>query len=114
MTRVNKEVIKRLINEAEEALDEIKKILAVDLSSFVNNRSLRFSLRYSIVMVVEALADLAVAILEKDFGVAVESYRDAFLRLAEKGVINAEIARSMVRLAGLRNIIVHRYWMWVI
>jgi uncharacterized protein YutE (UPF0331/DUF86 family) len=110
VTRVNKEVIKRLINEAEEALDEIKKILAVDLSSFVNNRSLRFSLRYSIVMVVEALADLAVAILEKDFGVAVESYRDAFLRLAEKGVINAEIARSMVRLAGLRNIIVHRYW----
>jgi uncharacterized protein YutE (UPF0331/DUF86 family) len=61
-------------------------------------------------MVVEALADLAVAILEKDFGVAVESYREAFLRLAEKGVINAEIAQSMVRLAVLRNIIVHRYW----
>jgi uncharacterized protein YutE (UPF0331/DUF86 family) len=110
VTRVDKEVVKRLINEAEEALDEIKKILAVDLSIFVNNRSLRYSLRYSIVMVVEALADLAVAILEKDFGVTVESYRDAFLRLAEKGVINAEVAQSMVRLAGLRNIIVHRYW----
>ena len=68
MTRVDKEVVKRLINEAEEALDEIKKILAVDLNIFVNNRSLRYSLRYSIVMVVEALADLAVAILEKDFG----------------------------------------------
>jgi uncharacterized protein YutE (UPF0331/DUF86 family) len=68
VTRVDKEVVKRLINEAEEALDEIKKILAVDLSIFVNNRSLRYSLRYSIVMVIEALTDLAVAILEKDFG----------------------------------------------
>jgi len=49
-------------------------------------------------------------ILEKDFRVAVESYREAFLKPAEKGVINAEIAQSMARLAGLRNIIVHRYW----
>jgi hypothetical protein len=28
VTRVNKEVVKRLINEAEEALDEIKKIFS--------------------------------------------------------------------------------------
>ncbi len=110
VTRVDKEVVKKLISEAEEALDEIRKILAIELSSFVGNRSLRFSLRYCVIMVVEALADLAVAILEKDFGVAVESYRDAFLRLAEKGVISAETAQSMTRLVGLRNILVHRYW----
>ena len=59
MTRVDKEVVKKLINEAEEALDEMRKILAVELSSFMNNNSLRFSLRYCIIMVVEALTDLA-------------------------------------------------------
>ncbi len=59
MTRVDKEVVKKLINEAEEALDEMRKILAVELSSFMNNNSLRFNLRYYIIMVVEALTDLA-------------------------------------------------------
>jgi hypothetical protein len=56
VTRVDKEVIKKLINEAEEALDEIRKILAIELSSFVSNRSFRFS-KCCVIMVVEALAD---------------------------------------------------------
>jgi len=32
------------------------------------------------------------------------------MKLLEKGVISAETAESMVKLAGLRNLIVHRYW----
>jgi len=110
MTKVNKEVIKKLLSEVREALDEIESIVSIDLSEFINSRTARFSLRYSIVMIVEALADLAVAILEKDFEESVESYRDAFIKLAEKGIIGAEIMQSMIKLISLRNIIVHRYW----
>jgi len=61
-------------------------------------------------MAVEALADLATVILEKDFGEAVSSYREVFIKLAEKGIINADTAESLVRLVGFRNLIVHRYW----
>jgi len=53
---------------------------------------------------------VAVIILEKDFSEAVESYREAFLKLAEKGVISAGVAERMAALAGLRNLIVCRYW----
>jgi uncharacterized protein YutE (UPF0331/DUF86 family) len=48
----------------------------------------RYSLRYSVVVVFEALADLSVAILEKDFSEDVESYREAFLKLTNHGVIS--------------------------
>ncbi|MBS7637383.1 DUF86 domain-containing protein [Candidatus Bathyarchaeota archaeon] len=37
-------------------------------------------------------------------------FREAFIRLAVRGVIGADTAQSMAGLVSLRNIIVHRYW----
>ena len=110
MTKVSREVIKRLIGEAGEALDEVKNVISMKLDEFITSRRARFSLRYSVVLVVEALADLGVAILEKDFNEVVESYREAFVKLAEKGVISPKTMQSMVKLVSLRNLVVHRYW----
>jgi len=110
VTKVSNEVVRRLMNEAKEALDEIENIISMKVDAFLTSRSARFSLRYSIVLIVEVLADLSIAILEKDFDEVVESYRDAFIKLATKGVISSECMQTMVRLAGLRNIVVHRYW----
>lgn len=87
-----------------------RKHNGLDFSEFLRDRRARFALRYSIMLMVEALADLAVAILEKDFQVAPRSYREAFTLLAEKGVVAAESASRMERLAALRNMIVNRYW----
>jgi len=110
MTKVSREVVEKLLSEAREALDEIRSTVSMDLDAFMSSRTARFSLRYSIVMIVEALADLAITILEKDLGESAESYRDAFVKLAERGIISSETMQSMIKLAGLRNIIVHRYW----
>jgi len=110
LTRIAREVYERLVGEAKEAIEEMKDITSMSRDDFIKSRRARFSLRYSIVMAVEALADLAIAILEKDFNEVVESYREAFMKLLEKGIISAEIAESMVKLVSLRNLIVHRYW----
>jgi len=110
MTRVDRSVIERLLGDAREALEEVRSLTSMSVDDFARSRTARFSLRYSVVVLVEALADVAVLILEKDFGEAVESYREAFLKLAEKGVVSAEVAEKMAALTGLRNLIVHRYW----
>ncbi len=109
MTKVDKEVVYRWLSEAREALDEMKSLLSMDVASFINDRRSRYSLRYVVVLVVEALADIAIAILEKDFDTVVQTYREAFLKLAEKGIVNVDTAKAMAKLASLRNIIVHRY-----
>ena len=110
LTKVNREIIKRIVDEVYEALDEVKNIVSLSENEFIKNKREKFSLRYCIVMITESLADLAVAILEKDFNESIETYREAFIKLAEKNIINAEIMQSMVKLISLRNIIVHRYW----
>ncbi len=110
MTKVDKQIVEKFLKEALEAIDEIESIVNTEESTFIRDRRARFSLRYSVILAVEALADIAVAILEKDFNQVAETYREAFIKLAENAVINLSTAREMAKLASLRNIIVHRYW----
>lgn len=76
----------------------------------LSSRTLRFSLRYSIIMIVEAAADAGLLLLEKVYGDSASTYREVFLKLAGRGVISGETLEGMVRLVGPRNLIVHRYW----
>jgi uncharacterized protein YutE (UPF0331/DUF86 family) len=92
-----------------EAIEEVGGIISLDVESFLKDRRARFSLRYSIVLIVESLADIAVAILEKDFNEIVESHRDAIMKLRDKGLLGRRVAESIARLVSLRNLIVHRY-----
>lgn len=110
MTKIDKNVFQKLVREVAEAIEEVREIISLDVDSFLNDRRARFSLRYSIVLIVESLADIAVAILEKDFNEVVESYRDAIMKLRDKRVLESRVAESIARLVSLRNLIVHRYW----
>jgi len=110
LTKIDKNVFQKLVREVAEAIEEVREIVSLDVDSFLNDRRSRFSLRYSVVLIVEYLADIAVAILEKDFNEVVESYRDAIMKLRDKRVLGSRVAESIARLVSLRNLIVHRYW----
>jgi len=60
LTRIAREVYERLVGEAKETIEEMKDITSMSRDEFIKSRRARFSLRYSIVMAVEALADLAI------------------------------------------------------
>jgi uncharacterized protein YutE (UPF0331/DUF86 family) len=92
-----------------EAIEEVGGIISLDVESFPKDRRARFSLRYSIVLIVESLAGIVVAILERDFNEIVESHRDAIMKLRDKGLLGRRVAESIARLVSLRNLIVHRY-----
>ncbi|MEM3447224.1 MAG: DUF86 domain-containing protein [Candidatus Korarchaeum sp.] len=102
--------VKQRISEIEEAIDELEKLFLMDEESFLRNRTARFSARYSIVQVVEAAADIGLHVLERRFNESPESYRDVFRKLALHGIVSPNTAEEMSKLAGLRNIVVHRYW----
>jgi len=110
VTKIDKRTARRLLSEAREALEELKELVSRGREQVLRDRTLIFSMRYSVILMVEALADLSFAILEKDFGECPEGYRDAFARLAKRGVVKPSLAEGMRRLASLRNLIVHRYW----
>ena len=67
-----------------EALDELSKIVgSMSIDDFMRDREARFAARYSIILIVEAAADIGVAIL-RELGEEAESYREVFTKLAKK------------------------------
>jgi len=106
----DKDVVQHLIQEIEEAISEMKKCTSFDEDVFIKDRTLRFSLRYSVIQAVESAADLGLTILEKKFNTTAKSYREVFRKLVLNGVISLNIGKSLEKMASLRNMIVHRYW----
>ncbi len=110
MVNIDKEYVESTLSEIREGLEEAKSIITLDLRDYVGDRRTRFAMRYSIVLIVEGATDLGVAILKQCFGEEARSYREVFVKMAEKRVISPEVAEGMASLASLRNMIVHRYW----
>lgn len=101
--------IKQRISEIEEAIDELEKLLSMDEEPFLRSRTARFSARYSIVQAVEVATDTGLHTPERRFSESPEGYRDAFKKLALRGII-PRTAEEMSKPATPRDIVVHRYW----
>jgi len=110
LCKLDKNYISDLIRDITDGLNEIRDILKLDLKEVITNRRIKFSLRYSIILVAESASDLGLYILRKCLGVDARTYREVFDRLATNNVISPKVAEGMKNLVALRNIVVHRYW----
>ena len=111
MTRVDRRQLLAFLGEAAEAIDAARRIVeGRDLDSFMRSVEARYALRYALILLVEALADALAMILEADYNMAPESYREVMLLAGEAGVIPYSDAAVLAGLASLRNMLVHRYW----
>jgi uncharacterized protein YutE (UPF0331/DUF86 family) len=99
-------LIKKLLWEVEEALQVLEEVSAKPEPS----RSDVYAARYAISQIVEAFAAIAARVAAAQ-GVAVEGYAESMAFLGRAGIVRAEAAEALVKLAKLRNLIIHRYWL---
>ena len=69
----------------------------------------RFEARYLVQVCAQLCIDMANHLIASEGWGAARDARDAFARLAERGVLSQDLARRMRALAGLRNRLVHLY-----
>lgn len=65
MPHIASEIFERNLRDVEEAISELKSISLMEEEEFIRFRRAVFSARYSIVLAVEAAADIGLALLEK-------------------------------------------------
>lgn len=106
----DEEFIKRVLGDAKEALEELRTIVSKPMSTVLRSRDLRYAMRFSVVLLVEALTDAAQHILVRCFDVEPTSYSDAMTKLGVAGVVPQGLADAAAKLARLRNLVIHRYW----
>jgi uncharacterized protein YutE (UPF0331/DUF86 family) len=95
------------IREAEGLLAEIT---AGDIEEFAGNSLKIRAMKYTLIVLVEAICNICRHILAKKTHIVVGEYMDAILKMEEQGFLSKETTNKLVPLTKLRHQLIHGYW----
>jgi uncharacterized protein YutE (UPF0331/DUF86 family) len=100
------EVVVRKLTRMAQYLEELRPYRECPYEAFWADH---YKIERLIELLVMAASDIVVHLLDSRGEPAPVSYRSAFLRAGEVGLLSGELSRSLALGAGLRNILVHEY-----
>jgi uncharacterized protein YutE (UPF0331/DUF86 family) len=106
---VDRTVLAAKLAAVRDAVARIREVLPASFEAFERDRTAREVVLLNLFVALQECTALAAHWLS-DEGLAVPpTYRETFASLAEKGVVDADLAARLGSAAGLRNLIAHRY-----
>jgi len=90
--------------------DQIDLLFGSGIKDYHSDPRNALSLKYLLIEAVEAIADICQHLLAKAKGIVCEGYVDCIVKAGETGIIAVSLAQRLRKLADLRNILIHRYW----
>jgi uncharacterized protein YutE (UPF0331/DUF86 family) len=103
---VDIEYLKSRIKEIQDLIKEINRLTSKNFNKMSMDE--KYSLRYQIIVLVEALGSLCLHIVIEDLGKEPESAQECFKFLEEAHLISN--SDNLIKIARLRNLITHKYW----
>ena len=103
---VDADLLMHRVSDAREAMAELARLATKRVEDM--SRDERYSMRYNVIVLVEALASIAVHLSVEWLGHTPRSYSEAIMLVAE--ALGVECVEDLVALVRLRNLLVHRYW----
>jgi uncharacterized protein YutE (UPF0331/DUF86 family) len=96
--------------EIKEAQNVLAEIISVDINDFIRDSIKIRAMKYTLIVLVEAICNLCRHILAKKAHVVVEEYMEAILKMEERGFLSDEIVGKLAPLTKLRHQLIHGYW----
>ncbi len=90
--------------------DQIDQLFGNGVKDYLSDPRNALSLKYLLIEAVEAMVDICQHLLAKAKGMVCEGYVDCLVKAGEAGIITITLAQKLRKLADLRNILIHRYW----
>lgn len=109
---VNKERIERFVFMIRDSVSELQELnlKTMSLDAYRSDKQLRVFSEHYIRIAIESTLDLARhVIVQTGLGMPQE-YREIGQILREKRIVAPELGQYIESMAGMRNILVHRYW----
>ena len=92
-----------------DAVERVRDVLPSDGAAFTANRDAREVVALNLLIAIQEAIDLAAHWIA-DAGLVVPgTHRELFTRLADRGVIPADLGSRLAAASGMRNIIAHQY-----
>ncbi len=108
---LDKTRIQKYLMDVRERHHKIEEILqGKSDNEIISNEILCLALRYLVVEIAEAMANILQHILAKEFGIAVKGYVDTIKKAFEKEIISEMVFKNLKPFFDFRNSLIHRYW----
>lgn len=103
--------ITKYLNDIKEDSLKIEEVFGEKTETeLLRDEITRLALKYLVVEIAEAMANVLQHMLAKGFGVAVKGYIDTINKSVEKGIISIETFNKIKPFFDFRNSLIHRYW----
>lgn len=100
------EVLSKKLAALSLYLEDLKRYKDVSFEAFMEGH---YEIERILELLVMTASDIVFHLLSADGEPAPASYRAAFLKAGEKGIISKELSEKLALSAGLRNILAHEY-----
>jgi uncharacterized protein YutE (UPF0331/DUF86 family) len=104
------EKLKKRISEVRANLEKIKRYSSLPDEDFWKDERNLLSVKHLLLETIEASGSICTHILAKRVFKPVSSFGECFKSLGEAGILSQDLSARLVRIAGFRNVLVHRYW----
>lgn len=109
ISRLHIDKIEKNLFIIQEFLLELKKLLLVPEDEFLSDKRNPAAAESYMRRSLEAVFDIGRHILAKSYGIKELEYKKIAVELGEKGVVDKEYSRTLMKMAGYRNRMVHLY-----
>ena len=106
---VDKDVVLNRIKHLEDNINYLKKIENFDQKTFSSDPDIYYRFERALHLAVEAVLDLGNHLIADQNLETPDSNRDIFRILFENKIISERLKKSLIKMAGFRNILVHDY-----
>ncbi len=109
ISRLNKDKIEKGLSIIQEFLLELKKFSVMSFDDFLSDKRNPSAAESYLRRSLEALFDIGRHILAKTYGFKEIEYKEIARQLGEKGIVEKEYSKTLIKMAGYRNRMVHLY-----
>lgn len=106
---VDTDVVTAKLAELSERLGRIRSRCPADAAALAADQDALELISFNLVLAIQTCLDIASHVIADEGFAPATSLSEAFIRLAEHGILAEETADPLARAAGLRNILVHVY-----
>lgn len=108
--QINHDRIEKYLNDIASEVDDTNSILSRPDEQILGDRHLLKSLKYSVVVIAEAISGVLQHILAKRHNVAIGGYVEAFVKSREYRIVPEDLIERLLPFSRFRNMLVHQYW----
>ncbi len=102
--------VQKRLQDISLFIKELKDLGDIAKADFLKSRERQYAVMHLLQLTIEAAVGLGNLLVTREQLGNPENYRQIFLLLEKSGVLPADFAQEMKKMASLHNQLIHRYW----